>query len=58
VSDLSTREVAMEAEWECLRKMREDLLTRELTITSQEGALERRAIALTSKEKELANKEK
>jgi hypothetical protein len=51
VSDLSTREVAMEAEWEFLRKMHEDLLTRELTITSQESALECHAIALTSKER-------
>jgi hypothetical protein len=40
------------------RKTREDLFTHELTITLQEGSLERRAIALTSKEKELANKEK
>jgi hypothetical protein len=48
----------MEVEWEHLRKTREDLFTHELTITLQEGSLERHAIALTSKEKELANKEK
>jgi uncharacterized protein (DUF3084 family) len=57
-NDLSTHKVIVEVEWECLRKTREDLFTRELTITLQEGTLERRAIALTSREKELANKEK
>jgi hypothetical protein len=58
MNDLSTHEAAVEAEWERMRKNHEDLFTRELTITLQEGSLEHRAIALTSKEKELANKEK
>jgi uncharacterized protein (DUF3084 family) len=57
-NDLSTHEVAVEAEWERLRKTHEDLFTRELAITSQEGTLEHRAIALTFKEKEIAKKEK
>jgi hypothetical protein len=56
--DLSSREAALEAECECLRKMCEDLCNRELTISSQEGALERHVIALTFKEKEIADKEK
>jgi hypothetical protein len=58
VNDLSTHEATVEAEWACLRKTCEDLFTHELTITSDEGALKHCAIALTSKEKELANKEK
>jgi hypothetical protein len=41
----------MEAEGERLRKTREDLFTLELTITSQEGTLERPAIELASKER-------
>jgi hypothetical protein len=48
----------VEAEWERLRKTCEDLFTHKLTITSQEGTLECRAILLTSKEKELATREK
>jgi hypothetical protein len=47
----------MEAEGERLRKTREDLFTHELTITSQEGTVERSAIELASKEKELAPRE-
>jgi hypothetical protein len=39
----------MEAEWGRLRKTREVIYTCELTITSQEGTLERHAIALTFK---------
>jgi hypothetical protein len=45
-------------EWEHQWKTCEDLCNRELTISSQEGILERRTITLTSKEKDLANKEK
>jgi hypothetical protein len=37
---------------------KEDLCNHELTISSQEGNLEHRAIALTFKERELADKEK
>jgi hypothetical protein len=48
----------VEAVWEWLNKMCEDLYTCELTITSLEGALEHCAIAMTFEEKELANKEK
>jgi hypothetical protein len=43
---------------EHLRKTREDLYNCELTISSQEGTLERHAIALTFKERNLADKEK
>jgi hypothetical protein len=57
-NDLSTHEATMEEEWGRLRKTREFLYTCELTITSQEGTLKHHAIALTVKEKELANKEK
>jgi predicted nuclease with TOPRIM domain len=57
-NNLSTHEAALEAEQECLRKMREDLCNCELTIPSQEGAQERRAIALTFNEGELTDKEK
>jgi hypothetical protein len=56
--DLSTHEATLEAEQECMRKTCEDLCNREFTISSQEGTLERRTIALTFKERELANKEK
>jgi hypothetical protein len=56
--DLSSREAALEVERECMRKMREDLCNRELTFSSQEGALECHVIALTFKEKEIADKEK
>jgi hypothetical protein len=45
----------VEVEWGRLRKKREVLYTCELTITSQEGTLERHAIALTFKEKEAAS---
>jgi predicted transcriptional regulator len=45
-------------EQEHLSKTHQDLCNRELTITSQEGIVERRAITLTSKGKELADKEK
>jgi hypothetical protein len=48
----------LEMERECPRKTREDLCNRRLTISSQEGTLEHRAIALTFKERELADKEK
>jgi hypothetical protein len=58
VNDLSTHAAAMEVELECLRKMLEDLYTCDLTITSLEGTWECRTIALTFKEKELANMEK
>jgi hypothetical protein len=51
VKDLGTREADVEVEWAHLRKMHEELFTCELTITSQECTLERRAIALTSMEK-------
>ncbi len=44
MSDLSTREVAIEAEWECLRKMCEDLYNRKLVVlagSSHEEELKR-----------------
>jgi hypothetical protein len=50
-NDLSTREAAMAVEVERLKKAHEDLFTCELTITSQEGILEHRAIELASKER-------
>jgi hypothetical protein len=56
-NDLNTCEAALEAESECLRKTHEDLYTSELSISSQEGTLEHRAIALNFKEKEPAKKE-
>jgi hypothetical protein len=56
--DLSTREATMEAEHECLRKTREDLCNRQLTISFQEGSLASCTIALALRERELANKEK
>jgi hypothetical protein len=58
MNNLSTHEATMDVEWACPRKTREDLFTYELTITSQEGTLKHHTVALTSKEKELANKEK
>jgi hypothetical protein len=54
--DLSSHEATL-AEREHPWKMREDLCNCELTISSQEGILQHRAIALTSKENELADKE-
>jgi DNA repair exonuclease SbcCD ATPase subunit len=56
--DLSAREATLEMERERLRKMYEDLCSHEFAISSQEGTLECRIIALTSKERKLANKEK
>jgi trehalose/maltose hydrolase-like predicted phosphorylase len=56
--DLSAHEATLETERERLRKMYEDLCSHEFAISSQEGTLERRIIALTSKERKLANKEK
>jgi hypothetical protein len=48
----------MEAEHECLRKTREDLCNRELTISFQEGSLASCTTALALRARELANKEK
>jgi hypothetical protein len=44
-------------EQERLRKMREDLLTRELAISSQEGSLEHCTTELAAREKQLAERE-
>jgi hypothetical protein len=56
--DLRAHEATLKMEQEHLRKTRDDLYNHELTISSQEGILEHRAIALTFKERELAGREK
>jgi hypothetical protein len=53
--NLKAHETALEREWKHLKKMQEDLCNCELTISIQDGTLEHRATALTSKERELAN---
>jgi hypothetical protein len=57
-ADLSAHEAALAMELGHLWKTWEDLCNHELTISTQQGILEDRAIALTSKEKDLADKEK
>jgi hypothetical protein len=57
-ADLSAHEAALAMERGHMWKTREDLCNHELSISTQQGILEDRAIALTSKEKDLADKEK